>query len=165
MKKIKHKNRKIQVKIKFMYVSYEKVLNGDLFQKNYLPPPNCLSTEISRVVNTKLTGISSTPKSQAIIKRGVYARRLVREAEEDIEKRQQKLVWEGSFFTVPHSYKIHPLPLYLSSIHSTGGLQGTSANSRKCFSSGLAHHVSNEGSYSATAFATYHLWPTVLGRS
>lgn len=31
MKKIKHKNRKKQVKIKFMYVSYEKVLNGVLF--------------------------------------------------------------------------------------------------------------------------------------
>lgn len=82
-----------------------------------------------------------------------------------LKKSQQKLVWEGSFFTVPHSYKIHPLPLYSSSIHSTGGLQGTSANSRKCFSSGLAHHVSNEGSYSEIALATYHLWPTVLGRS
>lgn len=120
---------------------------------------NCLSPRISRVVNTQLTGIASIPRSQAIIERGVYARRQVREAAEAIEKRQQRAVWEESSFTVPHSDKIHPF-------HSTGGPQGTgSAKSRKCFSSGLAHHVSNEGTYSEIAFATCHLWPTVLGRS
>lgn len=116
-----------------------------------------LSTRISRVVTTHFLGISSNPKSQAITKTGTWCWMANKRgsANRGLSERDFPLL-------CPIPTKFHVLPPWLV-IHSTPLMatwkRASSANSRKCSSSGSAlSNVSNEGSYSALAFCHKSLW-------